>query len=211
MLAKPLLLAGLPHTAVRVRSSPLVALLLALVVAGCGTPETNGLDAEEFLPRLDDLPAGFNLVPAESFPVPTSKILSDPWSVSSAGLIRRERISGYQGAYKSPQAVNIECSAALYRSGAAAREVYRLRTRSVYAFIAELGGSPLPVAEIGAETHARRFEIGHAQYLGVTWRSGAVLSACVASGFTRSPMAEILVVTRAQQARIASALGGGRR
>jgi hypothetical protein len=184
---------------------------LALVVAGCGTPERNRLDAEQFVPRLDDLPAGFHLVLAESFPVPTSKILSDPSSASSAGLIRRERISGYQIAFKSPQAVNIACSAAIYRSGTAAREVYRLRTRSVSAIVAELGGHPVPVAEIGEETHGHRFEIGPAQYLGVAWRFRRVLSTCVAAGFTRSPMAEILVVARAQQARIARAADESRR
>jgi hypothetical protein len=206
-----------PRTAVRVRSSPLVPLLLALVVAGCGTPEPDGLDAEQLVPRLDDLPAGFNLVLAESFPIPTSKVLhdskifDDPWSASSAELIRRERIAGYQIAFTSPQARPIHCNVAIYRSGAAARKVYRLRGQSVSGFVADLGGRPLPVAEIGEETHAHRFGIGPARYLGLAWRFRRVLSTCVGSGSTRSRMAEILVVARAQQARIAWALGGGRR
>jgi hypothetical protein len=196
--------------------SPLVPLLLALVVSGCGTSERDGLDAERFVPRLDDLPAGFNLVLAESFPVPTSKILheskifDDPWSASSADLIRRERIAGYQIAFTSPQAVQIHCSVAIYRSGAAARNVYRLRTKSAAAFVAEAGGRSTATARIGEVTDAHRFAVGRVPYLGLAWRFRRVLSTCVAAS-ARSRMAEILVVARAQQARIAWVLDESRR
>ncbi|MGH3018407.1 MAG: hypothetical protein ACRDLU_08545 [Gaiellaceae bacterium] len=168
------------------------------------------------MPRLDDLPAGFNLVLAESFPVPTSKILheskifDDPWSAGSADLIRRGRITGYQIAFTSPRAGQIQCSVGIYRSDAAARQVYRLRTKSVAAFVAEAGGRSMATARIGEETDAHRFALGRVPYLGLEWRFRRVLSTCVA-GFTRSRMAEILVVARAQQARIASALDESRR
>jgi hypothetical protein len=79
-----------------------------------------------------------------------------------------------------------------------------LRTTSAASFVAELGGRSLPIPEVGEETHASRFDIGSAQYLGVAWRFRDVLSTCVAGGFSTSPMAEILVVARAQQRRIAN-------
>ena len=146
-------------------------------------------------------PAGFSLDPAESFPVPTSKILAEPFSAGSSAIIRRERLSGYQAAFTSPLGHPIECTAAVYRSSAAARNVYRLRT--VASFVAELGGRSLPVPEIGEETDAHRFDIGRAEYHGVAWRHRDVLSTCVGSGSSTSTMAEILIVARAQQARIA--------
>ncbi len=58
-----------PRTAVRVRSSPLVALLFLLAVAACGTSDEGGLDAQQLVPQLSDLPVGYDAVPAESFPV----------------------------------------------------------------------------------------------------------------------------------------------
>ncbi len=159
-----------------------------------------------FVPQLSDLPAGFSLDPAESFPVPTSKILAEPFSASSSAIIRRERLSGYQAAFTSPFGHPIECTAAVYRSSAAARKVYRLRTQSVAAFVAETGGHSLRVRKIGEETYASRFDLGPASYRGVAWRFRDVLSTCIAGGSTTtSPMAEILVVARAQQRRIANA------
>jgi hypothetical protein len=164
------------------------------------------LDAQLLVPQLSDLPRGFNLIPAESFPIPTSKILADPWSASSSAIIQRERISGYQIAFTSPQAARLECTAAVYRSSAAARKVYRLRTTSVAAFVARASGRSLPAATIGDESNAHRFQLGTSAYLGVAWRFRNVLSTCITGGFTTSPMAEILVVARAQQARIAQVL-----
>jgi hypothetical protein len=186
------------------------------VVAGCGTPERQGLDTEQFVPRLADLPAGFNLVLAESFPIPTteilhdSKIFDDPQSMGLAELIRRERISGYQIAFTSPRARQIQCSVAIYRSGAAARQVYRLRAKRVAAFVVEAGGRLMTTARIGEETDAHRFALGRVAYRGLTWRFRNVLSSCTTAGGEPS-LAEILVAARAQQARIASALDEGRR
>jgi hypothetical protein len=194
----------------------LLLLAFALVATGCAagsdqSARTTSPDAEQLVAQLSDLPAGFNLNLAESLPIPTSKILADPGQASSAAIIRRERVSGYQVSFTSPQAVRLQCSAAVYRSSAAARKVSRLRTTGGASFVAELGGRSLPVAEIGEETHAYRFDIGPAEYLGVAWRFRNVLSTCVAAGFTTSPMAVMLVVARAQQARIARALAQGRR
>jgi hypothetical protein len=142
-------------------------LVFALVVAACGAPEQSGLDAQQLVLQLSDLPPGYNLNSAESFPVRTSKILAEPFSASSSAIVRRERLSGYQAAFKSPLGQPIECTAAVYRSSAAARKVYRLRTTSVASFVAELGRRSLPIPEIGEETHASGFDIGSAQYLGV--------------------------------------------
>ncbi len=183
-------------------------LVIALVVAACGAPEQSGLDAQELLaqqllPQLSDLPAGFSVDPAESFPVPTSKILAEPFSASSSAIIRRERLSGYQAAFTSPLGHPIECTAAVYRSSAAARKVYRLRTQSVAAFVAETGGHSLPVPTIGEETHAHRLALGGVPYVGVAWRHRDVLSTCVADGYTMPSLEELLVVARAQQRRIA--------
>ncbi len=187
----------------RHRVWPVVLALLALVVAACGRQEQSE-PAEQLVPQLSDLPAGFNLVPAESFPIPTSKILAEtPSSAGAAAIIRRERLSGYQQAFTTPTAQRIECSAALYRSRASARKVYWLRTTSVASFVAELGGRSLSVAKIGEETDAHRFDVGRAEYLGVAWRYRDVLSTCVGSGSSTSTTAEILIVARAQQARIA--------
>ena len=180
-----------------------VLALLALVVAACGTQEQSD-PAAQLVPQLSDLPAGFNLVPAESFPIPTSKILAEPpWSASASAIIRRERLSGYQQSLRTPTAHTIACSAALYRSSESARKVYRSRTTSVASFVDELGGRSLPMPAIGEETDAYRFDIGRAEYLGVAWRSRDVLSTCVGSGSSTAAMAEILIVARAQQARIA--------
>ena len=57
--------------------------------------------------------------------------------------------------------------------------------------------------EIGEETDAYRFDIGGNEYVGVAWRYRDVLSTCGGNGSSTSTMAEILIVARAQQARIA--------
>jgi hypothetical protein len=179
----------------------LLAIAFAPTVTGCGPDsyESSTHDAQGLVPELSDLPSGFDLDPAESFPVPTSKILAEPFSASSSAIIRRERLYGYQAAFTSPRGHPIECTAAVYRSSAAARKVFRLRTQSVASFVAESGGRSLRVRKIGEETYASRFYAGTASYEGVAWRFRNVLSTCI------GPLAEILVVARAQQARIAHA------
>jgi len=185
------------------RRARCVAVLLALVAASCGTQHRSELDAQQLVPQVSDLPDGFNLIPAESFPIPNAKILGDPFLASSANIIRRQRISGYQIAFTSPKAARLECSAAVYRSSTAARDVYRLRKTSVASLLADVGGHPLRVVKIGQEAQTARFELGSARYVSVAWRFRNTLSTCTAGGFRTSPMAELLVVARAQQARIA--------
>ena len=97
--------------------------------------------------------------------------------------------------------MRLQCSAAVHRSSAAARKVYRLRMTGGASFVADSGGRS-PVAEIGEQTHAHRFDIGPAAYSALRALSKRPVDD-VAAGFTTSPMAEMLVVARAQQARIA--------
>ena len=179
-----------------------VLVVIALAVAGCGTDsyESSTHDAQRLVPELADLPPGFSLDPAESFPFPTSKILAEPFSASSSAIIRRERLYGYQAAFTSPRGRAIECTAAVYRSSAGASNVFRLRTQSIAAFLAESGGHSLSVGKIGEETYASHMELP-ASLDGIAWRFRNVLSTCV------GPLAEIRVVARAQQGRIARALG----
>lgn len=181
----------------------MVVVSAVLVLAGCGTDsyESSTHNAQRLVPELSDLPSGFSLDPAESFPVPTSKILADPFSDGSSALIRRERLYGYQAAFTSPRGHAIECTAAVYRSSAAARKVFRLRTKSVTAFVGESGGHSPRVGKIGEETYASHLDLGPASHDGVAWRFRNVLSTCIGS------LPEILVIARAQQARIARALG----
>jgi len=180
-----------------------VVVTAVLVLAGCGTDpyESSTHDAERLVPQLADLPPGFSLDPAEAFPVPTSSILAEPFSASSSAIIRRERLSGYKAAFTSPRGHAIECSAAVYRSSAAAHDVFRLRTRSVAAFVGESDGHSLRVGKIGEEAYVSHLDLGTAAYDGVEWRFGNVLSTCVG----RLP--EILMIARIQQTRIARTLG----
>ncbi len=181
----------------------MVVVTAVLALAGCGTDsyESSTQNAQRLVPELSDLPSGFSIDPAESFPVPTSKILAEPFSASSSALIRRERLYGYQAGFTSPRGRPIECTAAVYRSSAAARKVFRLRTESVAAYVAQSGGRSLRVGKIGDESYASRLPLGPASYAGVAWRFRNVLSTCV------GPLAEILLIARVQQTRIARALG----
>jgi hypothetical protein len=185
--------------------------LLAFALSGCSDEpyESRTHDAQRFVPQQSDLPAGFNVNLAESFPLPTSKILAEPpFSPSSAAIVRRERVSGYQAAFTSPRGQTVLCSAAVYRSRAGARTVYRLRTASAAAFVAAAAGGSLRVERIGEETRAIRFEAGPAKYFGVAWRFRNVLSTCVTSPSGRQ---EMTTVALAQQARIAQVLDEGRK
>jgi hypothetical protein len=181
------------------------------VAAGCGTAEQSELEAQQLVPQLSDLPAGYDAVPAESFPVATEKILHDqPWSAGAAGLIRRERIAGYQTSFVAPSQTRLECSAALYRTTDAAKKIYSLQTRAFAAFLGRIAGRALASPGIGEESTAHRFSLGGVPYYGVVWRFRNVLSSCTAVVREPDPE-EMLVVARAQQARIARALDEGRR
>jgi hypothetical protein len=194
-----------------------VIVVVALAVAGCGSGTTDepasagGPDASQLVAQLSDLPAGYDFVPAESFPVPTERVVRDPWSASVRGLIRRERFSGYQAAFVSPSETRIECNAAVYRSPAAATEIYRARTSAFAEFAAESNGGRFRFPTIGEESSASRFRLGGSRYYGVTWRFRNVLAGCVSGRwFSRSPVADLQTVARAHQQRIAGVLGDRR-
>jgi hypothetical protein len=193
-----------PRTAVRVRSSPLVALLLLLAVAACATSDTGGLDAQHLVPQLSDLPAGYDAVPAESFPVSLETVLADQWSAGIRPTIRRERLSGYQASFASPTTQRIECSAALYRSTEGAAKVFAFRLGRFTDFVSASGGEPIQVERLGAQTRAYRYRLGEQHGLLVTWRSRRVLSLCGAVRGDLPDLSTVLVVARAQQRRIAS-------
>jgi hypothetical protein len=184
----------------------LAALVLALVVAACGTQEQSESVAQQLVPQLSDLPAGFDHVPAESFPVSLETVLAEPWSAGVRAMITRERLSGYQAAFWSPQRQPIQCSAAVYRSAFGATEVSRARRER---FVAELEGAPVRVQAIGAETRAYRYRLGDQLAVTLGWRFRHVLSSCTAAGRTVDVEA-LLVVARAQQTRIARILDEGR-
>ena len=107
-----------PRTAVRVRSSPPPAgtwcssSRAARRRSEQASPPTDARRASSSFAHLSDLPVGFNLDLAESFPVPTSTILADPWrrarrelsgASGSPATRRRSRAHGLSA---------IECSAA---------------------------------------------------------------------------------------------------
>jgi hypothetical protein len=196
----------------------LAALLLVTVaLAGCGSSEgppsasTYELDASQLVVQLSDLPDGFSFIPAESSSVPLAKVLADPFLGGSSALIERERMSGYQMAFVSPAQTRLQCSAAVYRSKMAAKQVYDLRTSAFAEFVARTGGAPLRFPKIGEKTNASRFLLGDKRYYGVTWRFRNVLAACVTGSFVGSPEADLQTVASAQQARIAGTLDEGQR
>jgi hypothetical protein len=173
------------------------------MVAACGASERSE-PAAQLVPQLSDLPPGYNLNSAESFPVPTSRILADPWSAGIRQTIKRERISGYQASFVSPVSQRIECSAALYRSAPAAAEVFTFRMGRFAEFVATSGGGPVRVQGLGGETHAYRYNLGSQPGLLVTWRARRVLSLCGTVSGDPPSLADVLVVARAQQRRIAN-------
>jgi len=93
--------------------------VFATVLAGCGadggeSPATKAeLDAVQLVAQLSDLPPGWSIVPAESFPVSTSDVLRVPRAARAAPTIRSERLSGYQVSFVNPRAAHVQCSAAV--------------------------------------------------------------------------------------------------
>jgi hypothetical protein len=120
-------------------------------------------------------------------------------------------MSGYQAAFVSPSQTRLECSAAVYRSKRAAKQVYRLRTSAFAAFVARTDGASLPFPRIGEETNASRFSLGDSRYYGVIWRFRHVLAGCTTGSFVASPEADLQTLATAQQERIARALAEGQR
>ena len=154
-----------PRTAVRVRSSPLVPLLLALVVAGCAAGSEQVLppgipEAEQFVAQLSDLPTGFNLNLAESFPVPTSTILADPWSGKLGGNCQARARLRLPGVVHEPAG----CPPPVQRSGLSVeygrsqglsvaddrRRLDRRRVGRTFSTVAEIGDETVPIGSTSA-------------------------------------------------------------
>lgn len=181
--------------------------VIALGLAGCGgsvqreVDSVAAPDASQLVVQLADLPAGYDLVPAESFPVSTEKVLRLPWRAQAAELIRRERLSGYQNSFVSPSQTRLECNTAVYRSPAAAKDVYRAQSLP-RAQAARFGFPP-----IGEESEAAWFRLGDVRYYAVTWRFRSVVAGCVTGRwFDGSPKDDLRTVAEAQQRRIAGVL-----
>ena len=163
-----------PRTAVRVRSSPLVALLLALVVAGCGAGLRSARRARSGAARARSLGSPRRLQPRPGGVVPSSdveRVLADPWPASSAETHHARAHLRLPGGVHEPsgcQNIRVQRGASTGRARPLARSIgcgrpeRRLRRRD------RGERHPLPVAEIGEETHAHRFDVGPAQYLGVS-------------------------------------------
>jgi hypothetical protein len=185
-----------------------------LLLAGCGggapTREAEREptpDPKYLVAQLSDLPTRFSLVPGETYPISLASVLADPWSVGYAAIIRRERVAGYQTAFRSPESGRIECSAAVYRSGDGASDIFRHRSTRVKALVAA-GPSRQPalVERIGDETATFRFEGGRLRGLTVAWRYQYVLASCTTLRRRAADLRRLVRVALAQQQRIAAAL-----
>jgi hypothetical protein len=164
-------------------------------------------DPKYLVPRLSDLPTRFSIVPGETFPTPLSWVVSDPWSAGAVGVIRRERVAGYQTSFWSPESGRIECSAAVYRSSNGASYVFRHRTKRFRAFVAARHSQqPRSVGRIGDETASFRFELGRSKGLAVAWRYRNVLTSCTKLRSSAADLRQIVAVASAQQERISAAV-----
>jgi hypothetical protein len=186
-----------------------VLVAVALALAGCGngtdreSASAEAPDASQLVVQLSDLPAGYDLIPAESFAVSTAKVLRQPGLAKASELIRRERLSGYQNSFVSPTQTRLECNTAVYRSPAAASEVYRVQT------LAGTRAGRFGFPPIGEESRPTWFLLGDVRYYAVTWRFRTVLAGCVTGRwFEGSPKMDLRTVAQAQQRRIAGVLGG---
>ena len=81
--------------------------------------------------------------------------------------------------------------------------MFSFRTRRFMDAFAASGGRPVPVERLGAETHAYEYDLGSQEGLLVTWRSGRVLSVCGGVNGERPDLADVLVLARAQERRVA--------
>lgn len=186
-----------------------------LLLAGCGgsatAPEAERKptpDPKYLVAQVSDLPTRFSLVPGETYPISLASVLADPWSIGYAAVIRRERVAGYQTAFRSPESGRIECSAAVYRSNDGARDIFRHRKTRVKALVAA-GPSRQPtlVDRIGDETATFRFEGGRLRGLTVAWRYRYVLASCTTLRTRAADSRRLVRVALAQQQRISVAVG----
>jgi hypothetical protein len=129
----------------------------------------------------------------------------DPASHGIEGLIRRERVDGYEASFWTPERERVECNVGLYRSNGAARKVFPLRAVRFAAFVvATRKGRPASVPRLGAETRALRFD---STGLAVLWRYRRVLASCAAITLDPGGRTRLLLVAQAQQRRFADVLG----
>ena len=185
------------------RASPPRGARALAVAAACGTQEQSE-PAAQLVPQLSDLPAGYDAVPAESFPVQLETVLADPRSAGIGETIRRERLSGYQTSFASPTSQRFECSAALVPLGrGAARTVFSLADapRSSMPSLTDRVAGPVGCrADRSRDTCLSITTSAASMGPRVAWRSRACPLSCVAARLRDVPdLAELLVVARAQQ------------
>lgn len=157
--------------------------------------------------RLSDLPARFTLVPGETHPTPLTAVLAEPRSAGVADVIRREHVAGYQTAFQSPEAGTLQCTAAVYRSVAGARDVFRHQARHFTAFAASRARRARRVERIGDETRAFTYTFGSANGLTMAWRYHNIVASCISVSHDLSDLALLTRIGLAQQARIAAVTG----
>ena len=185
------------------------AAVIVGMLGGCGeggvTESNPQLGPRQLIITLGDLPRGFNLLPGESIPTPTSWVLADPWSTGHRALIRRERVAGYQSSFWTSERRRLQCEVAVYRSARSARRVYALRTRRFAATMRRVA-RPVPVSRIGEAAHAFRLEGGWSSFT-VSWRYRTVLSVCAEDGLDARSFQQVRAAALVQQRRLAGALG----
>jgi len=156
------------------------AAVLSLTACGGKTGEAGrepAPDPKQLVARLSNLPPRFSVVPGDTYPTTLALALADPWSTGYSAIIRRERLSGYQVQFRSPESGRIECTAAIYRSNDGATDIFRYRNARFEALAADAHRRQL-VARIGDETVAVRFELARLRGLTLAWRHRYVLASC---------------------------------
>jgi hypothetical protein len=198
-----------------VRALVAVAVSAAFALAACGGESTrttgNGTpDPRYLVAQPSDFPAGFVRESSETGPTALQTVLQEPWSAGGTALITRERIAGYQATFVGPEAERIECGAAIYRSQSGGSRVFRLRTRG-FAALSATGKDPpgrgVHVGRIAYETRAFYVRSEFAEGLMVVWRYRNVVSSCTLTGLSPGAKTRLLGVVRAQQSRVAAAVG----
>ena len=185
---------------------------MVLLLVSCGRTEPepsseSSPDPKQLVVRLTDLPPRYSLVPGETIPVPLESVLADPWSSGLGAEIRRERLGGFQTSVWDPEQQRIQCSVAVYRSSAGARQVLehgRFRSR---AFFAAHRGRSTPLEALGEDARASRLDLGRRKGLTIGWRHRSVLAACSLIGNNQPALAELMVVASAQHRRLVTMLG----
>jgi hypothetical protein len=175
-----------------------------------GTTSKGTPDLRYLVAQLSDVPARFVRESSETGPTALQTVLHEPWSAGGTALITRERIAGYQATFVGPEAERIDCGAALYRSRSAGSKVFRLRTRGFTALLATGKDPPVRgerVGRIGDETRAFYVRSEFAEGLIVVWRYRDVVSSCTLTGLSPGAKKQLLGVVRAQQSRVAAAVG----